>query len=56
LLSQHRANYDEAKEIRDLEMKRVRNGGEIDMRFRIVELFNLAKREEKEDGNESAVD
>lgn len=49
LLSQHRANYEEAKEIRDLEMKRVRNGGEIDMRFRIVELFNLTKREEKED-------
>lgn len=49
LLSQHRANYEEAKAIRDNEMKRVRNGGEIDMGVRVVELFNLTKREENED-------
>jgi hypothetical protein len=49
MLEQHRANYEEAKGIRDAEMKRVRSGGEIDMRFRVVELFNLLKRKENDD-------
>jgi hypothetical protein len=49
MLEQHRANYEEAKGIRDAEMKRVRNGGEIDMGVRVVELFNLLKRKENDD-------
>jgi len=55
MLEQHRANYEEAKQIRDMEMKRVRNGGEIDMGVRVVEMFNLTKREEKEDESNSRV-
>lgn len=45
LLAQHRANYEQAKQIKEREVIRARETGDVNMSLRIVEMLRLTKGE-----------
>ena len=46
LLLQHRANYEQARAIKEREVVRARDTGEVDMEMRIMEKLRVTREEE----------